>query len=106
MNARIVIGMALALAIAGCASTPEPNAALVHARAVVEGAQADPNANRYAALDVEAAKKQLDIAEAEGHPSATDALTDPRPPEPGPGPGGAQGATPDPTTPDNEEENQ
>jgi len=49
---------------------------------------------------------QLDIAEAEGHPSATDALTDPRPPEPGPGPGGAQGATPDPTTPDNEEENQ
>jgi outer membrane protein OmpA-like peptidoglycan-associated protein len=64
MNARILIGMALALGIAGCASTPEPNAALVHARAVVEGAQADPNANRYAALDVEAAKKQLDIAEA------------------------------------------
>jgi outer membrane protein OmpA-like peptidoglycan-associated protein len=64
MNARILIGMALALSFAGCASTPEPNPALVHARAVVEGAQADPNANRYAALDVEAAKKQLDIAEA------------------------------------------
>jgi outer membrane protein OmpA-like peptidoglycan-associated protein len=56
--------MTLALGIAGCASTPEPNAALVHARAVVKGAQADPNANRYAALDVEAAKQQLDIAEA------------------------------------------
>jgi outer membrane protein OmpA-like peptidoglycan-associated protein len=64
MNARIVVGMMLALGFAGCASTPEPNPALVHARAVVGGAQADPNANRYAALDVEAAKTQLDIAEA------------------------------------------
>jgi outer membrane protein OmpA-like peptidoglycan-associated protein len=56
--------MALALGIAGCASTPEPNAALVHARSVVEAAQADPDANKYAALDLEAAKNQLDIAEA------------------------------------------
>ena len=64
MNARIVIGMALALGIAGCASTPEPNPLLVNARVVVETAQADPNANKYAALDLEAAKKQLDIAEA------------------------------------------
>jgi len=64
MNARILIGMALALGFAGCASTPEPNPLLVHARGVVETAQADPNANKYAALDLEAAKKQLDIAEA------------------------------------------
>jgi outer membrane protein OmpA-like peptidoglycan-associated protein len=64
MNARIVIGMALALGIAGCASTPEPNAALVNARTVVQAAQADPSANKYAALDLEAAKKQLDVAEA------------------------------------------
>jgi outer membrane protein OmpA-like peptidoglycan-associated protein len=64
MNARIVIGMALALGIAGCASTPEPNAALVNARTVVHAAQADPGVNKYAALDLEAAKKQLDIAEA------------------------------------------
>jgi outer membrane protein OmpA-like peptidoglycan-associated protein len=56
--------MALALGIAGCASTPEPNPLLVNARTVVETAQADPNANKYAALDLEAAKKQLDIAEA------------------------------------------
>jgi outer membrane protein OmpA-like peptidoglycan-associated protein len=56
--------MALALGIAGCASTPEPNPALVHARTAVGTAQADPNAQKYAALDVEAAKKQLDIAEA------------------------------------------
>jgi outer membrane protein OmpA-like peptidoglycan-associated protein len=64
MNARIVVAMALALGIAGCASTPEPNPALVHARTAVGTAQADPNAQKYAALDVEAAKKQLDIAEA------------------------------------------
>jgi outer membrane protein OmpA-like peptidoglycan-associated protein len=37
---------------------------LVHARTAVGTAQADPNAQKYAALDVEAAKKQLDIAEA------------------------------------------
>jgi outer membrane protein OmpA-like peptidoglycan-associated protein len=64
MNARIVIGTALALGIAGCASTPEPNAALVNARTVVHAAQADPGVNKYAALDLEAAKTQLDIAEA------------------------------------------
>jgi outer membrane protein OmpA-like peptidoglycan-associated protein len=64
MNARIVIGTALALGIAACASTPEPNAALVNARTVVQAAQADPSVNKYAALDLEAAKKQLDIAEA------------------------------------------
>jgi len=64
MNARIVIGTVLALGIAGCASAPEPNAALVHARTVVQTAQADPSANKYAALDLDAAKKQLDVAEA------------------------------------------
>jgi outer membrane protein OmpA-like peptidoglycan-associated protein len=64
MNARIMVGMALALGIVGCASTPEPNPALVHARTAVGTAQADPNAQKYAALDLEAAKKQLDIAEA------------------------------------------
>jgi outer membrane protein OmpA-like peptidoglycan-associated protein len=64
MNARIVIGTMLVLGIAGCASAPEPNAALVHARTVVQTAQADPSANKYAALDLDAAKKQLDVAEA------------------------------------------
>ena len=38
--------------------------ALVNARTVVQAAQADPSANKYAALDLEAAKKQLDVAEA------------------------------------------
>jgi outer membrane protein OmpA-like peptidoglycan-associated protein len=64
MNARIVMGMGWALVLAGCVSTPQPNAALESARTVVQAAEADPNVHKYAALDLEAAKKQLDIAEA------------------------------------------
>lgn len=64
MNARIVMGMGWALVLAGCVSTPRPNAALESARSVVHAAEADPNVHKYAALDMEAAKKQLDIAEA------------------------------------------
>ena len=64
MNAKIVMGMVWALALAGCASTPQPNAALESARTVVQAAEADPNVNKYAALDLETAKKQLAIADA------------------------------------------
>ena len=64
MNARIVMGMALALALTGCVSTPKPNAALESARTAVQAAQADPNVGKYAALDMEAAKKELEVAEA------------------------------------------
>jgi len=64
MNARIMMGMGWVLVLAGCVSTPQPNAALESARTVVQAAQADPNVHKYAALDLEAAKKQLDIAEA------------------------------------------
>jgi outer membrane protein OmpA-like peptidoglycan-associated protein len=64
MNAKIVMGMGWALALAGCASTPQPNAALESARTVVQAAEADPNVNKYAAVDLAAAKKQLDIADA------------------------------------------
>ena len=64
MNARIVMGMGLALALAGCVSTPKPNAALESARTAVQAAQADPNVGKYAALDMEAAKKELEVADA------------------------------------------
>jgi outer membrane protein OmpA-like peptidoglycan-associated protein len=64
MNAKIVMGMGLALVLAGCASTPRPNAALESARTAMQAAEADPNVHKYAALDLEAAKKQLEIAEA------------------------------------------
>jgi outer membrane protein OmpA-like peptidoglycan-associated protein len=63
MNANIVMGMGLALALAGCVSTPRPNAALESARTAVHAAEANPNVNKYAALDLEAAKKQLEVAE-------------------------------------------
>jgi outer membrane protein OmpA-like peptidoglycan-associated protein len=63
MNAKIVMGMGFTLALAGCASTPRPNAALESARTAVQAAQADPNVNKYAALDLEAAKKQLEVAD-------------------------------------------
>ena len=65
MNARIriLIGIASALGIAACASVPKPNAALETARTEVQTAQANPNVAKYAAVDLDAAKKQLDIAE-------------------------------------------
>jgi outer membrane protein OmpA-like peptidoglycan-associated protein len=64
MNTKIVMGMGLALVLAGCASTPRPNAALESARTATQAAEADPNVHKYAALDLEAAKKQLEVAEA------------------------------------------
>jgi len=64
MNAKIVTSVGLALVMAGCASIPQPNAALERAQAAVQAADADPNVHRYAALDLEAARKQLDVAEA------------------------------------------
>jgi outer membrane protein OmpA-like peptidoglycan-associated protein len=64
MNAKIAMGISLALAMAGCASTPQPNAALVNARSLVQAAEADPAVTKYAALDLESARKQLEVAEA------------------------------------------
>jgi outer membrane protein OmpA-like peptidoglycan-associated protein len=63
MNARILTGMALALALGACASMPQPNAALETARAAVQTAEADPNVNKYAPLDLDRARKDLSIAE-------------------------------------------
>jgi outer membrane protein OmpA-like peptidoglycan-associated protein len=63
MNVRIVMGMGMALVLAGCASTPKPNAALETARTAVQAAETDPNVHKYAALDMEAARKELDVAE-------------------------------------------
>jgi outer membrane protein OmpA-like peptidoglycan-associated protein len=64
MNAKIVITVGLMLGMAGCASTPRPNAALENAQAAVNAAEADPNVAKYAALDLETAKKHLDVAQA------------------------------------------
>jgi len=63
MNAKILTGMGMALALGACASMPQPNAALEDARAAVQTAEANPNVQRYSALDLETAKKDLAIAE-------------------------------------------
>ena len=64
MNAKAIIGLGLALALGACASAPQPNAALESARAAVQAAEADPNVAKYSALDLEAARKDLEVAEA------------------------------------------
>jgi len=64
MNAKIVISVGLMLGIAGCASTPRPNPTLESAQAAVGAAEADPNVAKYAALDLETARKHLDVAQA------------------------------------------
>src|ERR1700677_4757072 len=72
MNAKFMTGIGLALALGACASSPQPNAALETARAQVAAAEADPNVVRYAPLDLEAARKDLALAEsaAEHHKDA------------------------------------
>ena len=60
---RILISMGSALGIAACVSVPQPNAALEGARAEVQTAQANPNVAKYAAVDLQAAEKQLDVAQ-------------------------------------------
>ena len=63
MNARIFTGVGLALALGACATMPQPNAALETARAAVQTAEADPNVNKYAPLDLDRARKDLSLAE-------------------------------------------
>jgi outer membrane protein OmpA-like peptidoglycan-associated protein len=56
-------GISVALAMAGCASTPLTDSALEEARNEVRTAEADPNVARFAALDLAAAKQDLQEAE-------------------------------------------
>jgi outer membrane protein OmpA-like peptidoglycan-associated protein len=64
MNTKFLIGMGIALAMAGCVSTPMPNEALESARSIVQAAQADPNAAKYGAVDLQTAKSELAVADA------------------------------------------
>jgi outer membrane protein OmpA-like peptidoglycan-associated protein len=63
MNAKLFTGLGVALALGACVSMPQPNAALETARAAVQTAEADPNVNKFAPLDLDRAKKDLSIAE-------------------------------------------
>jgi outer membrane protein OmpA-like peptidoglycan-associated protein len=64
MNTKLLTALGLALAMAGCASTPKSNPTLESARSIVEAAQADPNAAKYAPLDLQTAKNDLAAADA------------------------------------------
>jgi len=64
MNAKLISGIALALGMAACATTPLTNAALENARSAVRSAESDPNVNKYAALDLNTARNELAEAEA------------------------------------------
>ena len=63
MNMKLLTGMGLGLVLCACVSTPQPNAALDSAHAAVLAAESDPNVSKYAALDLEAARKELAIAD-------------------------------------------
>ncbi len=63
MNARLLSAMGLAMVLGACASMPQPNAALENARVAVQTAEADPNVNKYAPLDLQTARKDLGNAE-------------------------------------------
>jgi outer membrane protein OmpA-like peptidoglycan-associated protein len=63
MNTKLLSGVSLALALGACASMPQPNPVLEDARAAVQTAQADPNVNKYAPLDLDRAQKDLSAAE-------------------------------------------
>jgi outer membrane protein OmpA-like peptidoglycan-associated protein len=77
MNAKLFTGMGVVLALGACAGMPQPNPALESARAAVQSAEADPNVNRYAPLDLEAANKQLAIAESAYQQRKEDAVGQP-----------------------------
>jgi outer membrane protein OmpA-like peptidoglycan-associated protein len=64
MNTKLVTGIALALTVGACASVPKTNLALENARSAVRSAEADPNVNKYAALDLHSAKDELAEADA------------------------------------------
>lgn len=64
MNTKFLTGVGIALVVAGCASAPQPNEALESARSVVQAAEADPNAAKYAAVDLQTAKSDLAVADA------------------------------------------
>lgn len=64
MNTKYLVGWALLVAVAGCATAPKPNAALESARTDVSTAESDPNVAKYDPLDLQAAKDSLAAAEA------------------------------------------
>jgi outer membrane protein OmpA-like peptidoglycan-associated protein len=63
MNAKLISAITVALALGACAGAPRPNPALESAHDAVRAAESDPNVSKYAALDLEAARKNLAVAD-------------------------------------------
>jgi outer membrane protein OmpA-like peptidoglycan-associated protein len=63
MKTKLFTGLGLALVLGACVSIPQPNAALERARMAVQAAEADPNVTKYAALDLDVARKDLSNAD-------------------------------------------
>jgi outer membrane protein OmpA-like peptidoglycan-associated protein len=63
MKTRLLTGMGFALALGACASVPQPNPTLENAQIAVQTAEADPNVNKYATLELDVARKDLSNAE-------------------------------------------
>ena len=64
MRLKAALSAALVVALSACASTPKDYLALERARAAVQAAEADLNVNLYAASSLQAAQRDLRIAEA------------------------------------------
>jgi outer membrane protein OmpA-like peptidoglycan-associated protein len=64
MNTKLLTGITLALSVVGCATMPPDYPALDTARSAVQSAEADPNVSKYAALDLQTAKTELQEADA------------------------------------------
>jgi outer membrane protein OmpA-like peptidoglycan-associated protein len=64
MNTKLLTGITLALTVVGCATMPPDYPALDTARSAVQSAEADPNVSKYAALDLQTAKTELQDADA------------------------------------------
>jgi outer membrane protein OmpA-like peptidoglycan-associated protein len=64
MNTKLITAITLALGMAACATVPLDTPALQNARSAVRTAEADPNVQKYAALDLQSARNELAEADA------------------------------------------
>ncbi|MGA2398089.1 MAG: OmpA family protein [Steroidobacteraceae bacterium] len=64
MNTKLITAITLALGMAACATVPLDTSALQNARSAVRTAEADPNVQKYAALDLQSARNELAEADA------------------------------------------
>lgn len=77
MKTKATLTLVAALSLGACATVPPMNPQLETARTAVQSAASDPNVARYAALDLEAAKKDLAVAESAFQAKQLDQVSQP-----------------------------